>query len=430
MSSLPQSEENKSSKAYLRYLLALFFLINVSSYMDRMVLSVLVEPIRIELGLSDTQIGLLTGFAFAAFYALMGFPIARLADRGSRKRIIAISLVLWSAMTAISGRAQSFAGLFLARMGVGVGEAGCFPTCNALIADLFPPQRRAMAMGIFMCGSTVGVILGFVIGGHLAEAYGWRATFYIIGAPGVLIALLVMFTMRETVRPAPDVDNPDIPYKELVKTLLKSSTYCRLVIGASLGTFVTYGMAQWAPAFFMRSHGMSISEVGTMFGLSYGGGSAVGMILGGWAADKLQTRDITWITKVPAIAYIASFPLMAAAFYVDDSSVALAMITIGAVFGGAVTGPTLAAIQYVTPEQGRATAAAILMMSTSLLGIGAAPFFVGILSDMFSENHGVESLRFAMILTSGIALVASYCFYSVKTLTPYSGAIPVKKNNC
>jgi len=419
VNSISQSEKIVSSKAYLRYLLALFFLINVTSYMDRMVLSVLVEPIRVELGLSDTQIGLLTGFAFAVFYALMGFPIARLADRGSRRRIIAISLVLWSVMTALSGRAQNFTGLFLARVGVGVGEAGCFPTCNALIADLFPPKRRAMAMGIFMCGSTVGVILGFVIGGYLAEAYGWRTTFFLVGMPGVLVAMLVMFTMKETPSPATDTNKLDVPYRKLVKELLSSTNYCRLVLGASMGTFVTYGMAQWAPTFFIRSHGMSLSEVGTSFGLCYGGGSALGMILGGWAADKLQARNIVWISRVPAIAYMISFPLMAAAFYVDNSVLALTIITLGAIFGGAVTGPTLAAIQYITPEGGRATAAAILMLSTSLLGIGAAPFFVGVLSDLFSEAHGVESLRFSLIITSGIALAASYCFFSVKTLDPY-----------
>ncbi|GGZ78754.1 spinster family MFS transporter [Paraglaciecola chathamensis] len=400
------------SKGYLRYLLALFFLINVSSYMDRMVLAVLVEPIRAEMGLSDSQIGLLTGFAFAAFYAIMGFPIARLADNGNRKRIITISIVFWSAMTALSGKATNFVHLFLARMGVGVGEAGCFPTCNALIAELYPPKNRALAMGVFMTGSTVGVILGFVVGGFLAEAYGWRNTFFIVAAPGVFLALLIMFTMKQPLKQAIEDNTPKTPYLTLIKLLLSNPVYRLMVIGASFGTFATYGVAQWAPAFFIRSHGMSLSEVGTLFGAAYGGGSAIGMVLGGWVADKMQNRDASWITKVPAIAYFISFPLMLISFAVGNPTLAMSIIFIGAVFTGCVTGPTLAAIQHVIPSEGRATAAAILLFFTSMIGVGAAPFVVGLTSDLLSNQFGEESLRYALMIGSVVVLIASYCFFA------------------
>ncbi|USI26452.1 spinster family MFS transporter [Alteromonas macleodii] len=400
------------SKGYLSYLLALFFLINVSSYMDRMVLAVLVEPIRAEMGLSDSQIGLLTGFAFAAFYAIMGFPIARLADSGNRKRIITISIVFWSAMTALSGKATNFVHLFLARMGVGVGEAGCFPTCNALIAELYPPKNRALAMGVFMTGSTVGVILGFVVGGFLAEAYGWRNTFFIVAAPGVFLALLIIFTMKQPLKQAIEDNTPKTPYLTLIKLLLSNPVYRLMVIGASFGTFATYGVAQWAPAFFIRSHGMSLSEVGTLFGAAYGGGSAIGMVLGGWVADKMQNRDPSWITKVPAIAYFISLPLMLISFAVGNPTLAMSIIFIGAVFTGCVTGPTLAAIQHVIPSEGRATAAAILLFFTSMIGVGAAPFVVGLISDLLSNQFGEESLRYALMIGSVVILIASYCFFA------------------
>lgn len=403
--------ENSYSKGYLRYLLVLFFLINVSSYMDRMILAVLVEPIKAEFLLSDSQIGLLTGFAFAAFYAIMGFPIARLADRGNRKRIITVSIVFWSAMTALSGKATSFAHLFLARMGVGVGEAGCFPTCNALIGELYPQKKRAFAMGLFMAGSTVGVILGFVLGGVLAESYGWRNTFLIVAAPGVIIAILIALTMKQPLATAVR-DTPKTPYLSLMKLLLSNPAYRLMVIGASFGTFATYGVAQWAPAFFIRSHGLSLSEVGTLFGAAFGGGSAIGMVLGGWAADKLQKRDSRWITRVPAIAYLVSFPIMIIAFWVGEANFAMSVIFIGAIFTGCVTGPTLAAIQHVVPSDGRATAAAILLFFTSMVGVGAAPVVVGLLSDLMSEQYGDESLRYALILGSVVVLVASYCFFS------------------
>ena len=407
-----EAGEQTFSSAYLVYLLGLFFLVNVSNYMDRMVLAVLVEPIRLELGLSDTQIGLLTGFAFAAIYAVMGFPIARLADRGNRKRIIAASMVVWSVMTALCGRAQSFAQLFLARMGVGIGEAGCFPAANALIAELFPPQRRSLALGIFMSGATVGMIMGFVVGGMLAEAYGWRMTFFLVGAPGVLIAVIVMLTLRE--RPLAVVTSmPKTPYLELVRLILASPVYRLVLIGASLGTFATYGMAQWAPAFFIRSHGLSLIQVGTLFGLCYGGGSAVGMMLGGWVADKLTSRGDAWLARVPALAYLLSFPLMVLTFAVESATLALVIVFVAAAFSGSATGPTLAAIQQVTPAQGRATAAAILMFCTSLIGIGAAPFVVGLISDMLQGRLGVESLRYALMLTSVVVLAASLCFFAV-----------------
>ena len=400
------------SSAHLAYMLGIFFTINVFSYMDRIVLSVLVEPIKQELLLTDTQMGLLTGFAFALFYAVMGFPIARLADKGHRKHIIVISMALWSLMTALSGKAQSFLHLLLARIGVGIGEAGCLPAATALITEMFPEKKRAFAMGVFMAGSSVGVILGFVIGGFLAQMYGWRTAFIAIGLPGVAVAVIVMLTLKEKKPVDVAQSRQNTSYIKSVKALFTSRSYCLIVAGAALGTFATYGMLQWAPTFFIRSHGLSLAEVGTIFGIAYGGGTAIGMVAGGWITDRVTHLSIAWMPRVPAIAYIATLPMLLLTFYINETQTAIVCLFLSAVFTGFVTGPTFASLQFVAPADGRATAVALLMFFSSLCGVGAAPFVVGLLSDQLSAVFAQESLRYALLAVTGVVAIAGYCFFA------------------
>ncbi|WP_282950034.1 MULTISPECIES: MFS transporter [unclassified Sphingopyxis] len=390
------------------YGLALLSTVSLLNYLDRMVIAVLVEPIKRDLGLSDTQVGLVAGFAFALLYALAGLPLARIADRSSRVKLVSICLVVWSAMTALTGMARSFVELFVARMAVGIGEAGCVPASHSLIGDMFPPHRRAFAVGVFQAGGLIGMSFGLAGAGWVAEVYGWRAALLVAGTAGVPVALLLYMTMPEPARSGQASARPtgESAMATMV-ALARRPALVHLVIALSIGAFATYGMSQWISAFFIRSHGLGLAAVGLYGGLAGGGGGIIGAIVGGLAMARLRPRDARWELWLPAAGYGLAAPLFAATFLLPDALAAFSLqfaATFVASAGGAVA---LSAIQTFAEPHRRATAIAIMLMLSSLIGLGVGPTAVGVLSDALSPATGGDSLRYALVISTAFLLWAS-----------------------
>ncbi|MGE3464546.1 MAG: spinster family MFS transporter, partial [Pseudomonadales bacterium] len=297
--------------SFRTYALSVLVVVYTFNFIDRQILSILLEPIKQDLGLSDTQLGLLTGFAFALFYATLGIPIARWADQHNRRNLIAAALAVWSAMTALSGFAMNFWHLLIARIGVGVGEAGCSPPAHAMISDYYPPEKRASALGIYSLGIPVGILFGFVAGGWMNEFFGWRAAFFVVGIPGLLLALIVRFTVREPARGMAEgrQDTSEMPtVKETFALLWRKRAFRHMAFGGALTAFVGYGVVNWVPAFFIRSHGMGTGEIGTWLGLILGIPGGIGIAWGGFLADRLGARDTRWYLRLVAVALALAVP--------------------------------------------------------------------------------------------------------------------------
>ncbi len=400
------------SNRYTRYALGLLVVVYIFNFVDRSILSILLESIKEEFQLSDTQLGLLSGPAFAIFYTLFGLPIARWSDRSSRTSIIAFAVVVWSGMTALTGFAQHFTHLLLARIGVGIGEAGCSPPAHSLLSDYFPASRRATVLAIYSLGIPIGGGIGFLAGGWLDEFFDWRTAFIVVGIPGVLLALIVKLTLREPKRGR--YDDPalaDAPQKSVVQVLkfmygLKS--FRHLAIAAALHAFYGYGAGAFVAAFFRRSHQMDPGELGTWFGIiAFTAGSA-GTFLGGYLADRLARRDQRWYMWLPALATTAFIPFAFLLYLASDPYLGLILYFPGSILGGMYLGPTFAMTQSLVPASMRATAAAILLFTINIIGLGLGPQGVGILSDLLSPTFGSESLRYALLIT-----IVSFALWSV-----------------
>lgn len=403
------------------YTLFLLTAVNMFNYMDRFALSVLIEPIKADLSLSDSQLGILTGFAFALFYAVAGIPIARWADVGVRRNIIVIALAIWSGMTALCGLAQNFFQLVAARMGVGVGEAGCLPPSHSMIADLYPMEKRSGAMAIHVVGASVGVMIGFAIGGYVADVYGWRTAFFIFGVPGLILAAVVRFTMKEPVRGATDGLAGKVTksrFRDFFCEVILNRTYRYVIIGNIFSGFLSFGILQWTPAFFIRVHGLSLTEVGIMFGITVGFAGTVGTLAGGLLANRLVLRNQRWPLWIAVIGYGAVLPVFALTFSVGSTAIALGCAVLAIILSGLGNGPTFATAQSAMPPSMRSVAAAVGMFMTSVCGIGLGPTVVGILSDVYA-SYGMEAgeaLRYALI-TALIASPTSAFFFWISART-------------
>jgi predicted MFS family arabinose efflux permease len=316
------------SKAYLRWALLLFFLISFFNYLDRFILSVLLEPIRLEFGLTDTQLGLLSGVAFAVFYTTLGLVIARWADLGNRRTIIALALAIWSLMTVACGLVVNFAQLFLARVGVGIGEAGGVTPTNSLIADYFPPEMRSRAVSVFLLGTMVGAFLGFAIGGYLAQNYGWRLAFIVVGLPGVLLAVIVRLAIKE---PRQNTRLPtwtEIFGKEsvgVVRELFAKRSYVHLLIAYGFYSFYALGAGQFVIPFILRSFDVSLQRIGALWGLVFGVTGIIGTFLGGILADRLSRRDIRWLMRLPAVGFLVFYPSLFTVYVTDNLAILLTL---------------------------------------------------------------------------------------------------------
>jgi predicted MFS family arabinose efflux permease len=394
------------------YVLIVLSLVSFFNYMDRMVLAVLLEPIKAELGLSDGQLGLVSGLAFAALYATLGIPLARLADRTSRVKLLAVCLGLWSVMTAATGLARDFTQLFLARMGVGVGEAGCVPAAHSLIGDILPPERRAFGISIFQAGGLAGLSGGLILTGLLADQLGWRTALWVVGLSGVPLALLVLLTFREPLRRGQaQATTPTEPAWTAILGLLRRPALFHLILALSVGGFGTYGITQWLPAFFMRSHGLTLTEIGLWSGTASGIGGILGVMCGGLGATKLIPRDARWELWLPTIAYGGSAPLYALVFLSPTPLAAISIKVFATFLAASGGGVALSAIQSFAEPHRRATAISLVLFLSSLLGLGLGPLLVGVTSDLLAPSLGRESLRYALLISTTALLWAGLHFW-------------------
>ena len=392
-------------------MLALLTALSFFNYLDRMVMAILVEPIKHDLGLSDTQMGLLSGFAFALLYAVLGLPLARIADRRSRVALVSVSLALWSAMTALTGMARTFLELFMVRVAVGVGEAGCMPASHSLIGDLFPAQRRAFAISIFQAGGFLGQSLGLALAGAAAQFWGWRVAVVLAGLLGVPLALIMFFTVREPPRGEAHSQASREPLRTTLRALGMTRPFVHIVLGIAVGTFASSGMAQWIPAYFVRLYGLSLTEVGLYSGGTAAFGAVLGTVFGGYVVSRLSRRDVRWELWWPMLVF-AVFPLLILpSFLVADWKLALGFQLVAFFVGASGAGPALSATQtYVEPHR-RAMAVAIILLMASLLGLGLGPVAVGVISDLLAPRMGIESLRYALIAATVISFWAAFQFW-------------------
>ena len=391
------------STAYRRYALGLLVVVYIFNFIDRSILSILLESIKDEFQVSDTYLGFLSGIAFAALYTMIGIPIARWSDRGRRSSIISLAVLVWSGMTAATGLAQSFSHLVLARVGVGIGEAGCSPPAHSLISDYFPPSRRATALAIYSLGIPIGGGIGYLAGGWLKELFDWRMAFIAVGLPGILLAAIVRLTLKEPKRGQHDDPSaheaPDRSAGQVLQYMNGLKSFRHMALGASLHAFYGYGAGAFLATFFIRSHHLSAGEVGSWFAAIACTAGVSGTFLGGYLADRLGRNDRRWYMWVPAIATLISIPFTFFLYLSSDPHLALALYFPGSIMGGMYLGPTFAMTQTLVPPAMRATAAAILLFAINMIGLGLGPQGVGILSDLMAPTFGNESLRYALLTT-------------------------------
>lgn len=382
------------------YAVGLLTVVYTFNFIDRQLLSILQESIKADLLLSDQQLGLLTGIAFAMFYVTAGIPIARWADRGNRRNIVALAIGVWSFMTAISGLVQNYVQLLLARMGVGVGEAGGSPPAHSIISDIFPPERRASALAFYSMGVNIGILFGFLAGGWLNEIFDWRTAFFVVGAPGLIIALIVRYTLREPIRGLSEqrqVETQTVPFSNVLNLLMSRPAFKHMAFGAALNAFAGYSTSSWTASFMIRSHGMSTGELGTWLAMIMGFGGAVGVFAGGVIAERLARKDVRWYMWLPALTGLICVPFMVANYMVAGAYTALIVSIIPGILFNVYLGNTLAMTHGLVGLRMRALASAILFFILNLIGLGLGPWAIGLLSDLLAPTLGQESLRHAML---------------------------------
>ena len=392
------------SPAYRYYALGLLVVVYVFNFIDRSILGILVEPIKQDLGVNDTMMGFLGGIAFATFYTFLGIPIARLSDKGNRRNVLTVCLALWSGATALCGLAANFFHLLFARIGVAVGEAGASPASHSMISDMFPADRRATALGIYALGIPIGTMLGNLSGGWINEVFDWRTAFFVVGLPGVLLAVIVRLTLREPPRGAAEaieVKSDDAPpVKEVFKYLWARRSFRLISLGAGLHAFVGYGVGYWIPAMFSRSHGYGTSEMGVaLFYLGFA--SIAGTFLGGYLGDRMAGRDVRWYVWLPGLATMISVPFSAYVYLSDFPFAALWVLAIPYFFGAYYLAPTFSLAQGMVGLRMRALASSIILFVANIIGLGLGPQFTGIASDILfvTTDLGQDSLRWALVLS-------------------------------
>ncbi len=396
-----EAQQNPYTSMSARYYaVGLLTVVYTFNFIDRQLLSILQESIKADLLLSDQQLGLLTGIAFAMFYVTAGIPIARWADRGNRRNIVALAIGVWSFMTAISGLVQNYVQLLLARMGVGVGEAGGSPPAHSIISDIFPPERRASALAFYSMGVNIGILFGFLAGGWLNEIFDWRTAFFVVGAPGLIIALIVRYTLREPIRGLSEqrqVETQTVPFSNVLNLLMSRPAFKHMAFGAALNAFAGYSTSSWTASFMSRSHGMSTGELGTWLAMIMGFGGAVGVFAGGVIAERLARKDVRWYMWLPALTGLICVPFMVANYMVAGAYTALIVSIIPGILFNVYLGNTLAMTHGLVGLRMRALASAILFFILNLIGLGLGPWVIGLLSDQLAPTLGQESLRHAML---------------------------------
>ena len=394
-------------------MLALLLLAYVFNFLDRQILAILKIPIKAELGLSDTQLGLMGGIAFASLYSTLAIPLARYADRRGRARVIAAAVFGWSAFTALCGGAANFVQLFLARMGVGIGEAGGVAPSYALIAEHVPPSRRARALAIFSLGIPIGSALGLFFAGWLAEAFNWRTAFVAVGLAGVPIALLIASFVPEHPVDAPPPPSPaDQPgFGETVALLARRPSFWLLAFGSAAASICGYGLAFWLPSFFNASLGLSLGSIGNFFGSIVLVGGSAGILLGGVLADRLGGARPGAYAGVPGVAFLLTGPLYAIALFAPSLTAAWLLFTLPYMLSLMWLGPIVTAVQLLVAPAQRATASASFLLINNLVGISFGTFIFGYMSDRMTAAYGGEALRYSILYGLGFYLIGAACYF-------------------
>jgi MFS transporter, Spinster family, sphingosine-1-phosphate transporter len=403
--------------------LMILCVVEVFRNVDRVLMAVLFPMLRTQFSLSDTQLGALA-MAFALTYAVLGLPFGRWSDRGSRRALISFAVLVWSVATAFCGMATSYMFLFLGRVGVGVGEAGILPAAFPLLADAFPLKARNLAIGLFSCAASIGVLLGLMLGGVLASRFGWRATFFLLGAPGLLVALLVWFGLHEPKKGGMDeaihetVDNRDIV--GVFKALMRNALWLYIVCESSLSIFSVFGIVQWMPSFFVRVHHLSPKTTGFFFGITFGVGMTVGLLLGTFLATRAAKRGAFHTMRIPIFTNLALIPCYLGAMWLDNVWLALTLSMLGAMMGAMAMPTNAAAAQTALPAQLRGVGQSVGGLINSLFGSGVGPLLVGMLSDNFHAAGFANPLRYAISVLQIMFLVAA--FLAWRALSLGSGA--------
>ena len=403
--------------AQTRTMLWILLIVYIFNFLDRQIVNILAEPIKTDLGLSDTELGLLAGPAFAVFYALLGIPIARHADKQgtNRVRLISLALAVWSAMTAVCGLAQNFVQLLFARIGVGVGEAGCTPAAHSLISDSVAPEKRSSAIAFYGLGVPIGSLLGLIIGGIVNDLYGWRIALMLVGAPGLLLASVVLFVMREPrhSRTAEAAAAATVPLStgEALREIFASRAYVYILIAASVTAFLGYGKGLWTISFFIRSHGLSTTEAGLSMAVVLGLAGAVGTWLGGKLADKFGARDKRHILTFPAYGMAVAAPVLFLGYVMEDWRIAVALLVLPTMLNAAYYGPAYGCVQGLVQPRARAVAASIMLFGQNLIGLGLGPFLFGVLSDALQPVAGQESVRWVLYGAAWLGLIPAFFFW-------------------
>jgi MFS family permease len=388
------------SKGYRRTVGITLMLVYALNQLDRQIINILLQPIKQDFALTDTQAGLLAGLAFALFYTLLGVPLARWADRGNRVNIIALAVTVWSGMTALCGLASSFIQLLLARIGVGIGEAGCSPPSHSLLADYYPPSERSRGFAIFALGTPLGSSLGVLIGGIINHYYGWRVAFLAVGIPGLLMALVTWLVVVEPRRPgvAPLLAPPTTPVKAVVARVLRTRSFVHICLAVTIFCLSAYSIAVWGASFQMRAFGVNTAVLGPATALMGFIAGLAGISRGGWLGDELGARDPRWLVWIPAIALLAGVPFSLMSLYAPTWQLSLLGFIVPLASLYIYSGPVFGLIQTLMPANMRAMAVSIFLLLTNLIGMGAGPVFTGFVSDLFSDHGGAEGLRIALCI--------------------------------
>lgn len=408
---MSQNKSITSNRAYILFILVVVYTFN---FIDRQIIGILAVPIKADLGLSDTQLGLMGGLAFALFYTGLGIPIAMLADRYSRTWIMTAALAIWSLMTAASGLATNFWQLFAARLGVGVGEAGGVAPAYSLISDFFPPNQRARALSVYSFGIPIGSAIGIVFGGVIATMLDWRIAFFIVGLAGLVLAPIFRLTIKEPIRGGFDRQREDTTppgLKTILRTLFQKPSFWLVSLGASCSSMMGYGLFFWLPSFFVRSFEMTLLNASLYYGAVLLVGGLAGIWAGGWLGDRFGQMQRSRYITIPAFAFLATIPFYIIAMTSESMLLTFSVLLIPTALGLVWLGPVISVIQHLVPPNMRATASAIFLFINNLIGIGIGTFAIGLLSDLLTTQYGDDSLRYSILAGTSFYVVAAALFF-------------------
>jgi len=398
-----------------RVLLSLLLVAYIFNFLDRQILGILAEPIKADLHLTDTEFGAVGGLAFALLYSVLGLPLAYLADRTSRSGVIAASVAVWSAFTALCGTATGYFQLFLYRLGVGIGEAGGVAPSYALIADYFPAERRARALAIYSLGIPIGLAGGSLIGAYLAHWVGWRSAFLVMGVAGLILAPILRYYVRDLPKAKPSA--AAAPIAEVFPLLARKPSFWLLAFASSSSSLIGYALALWTPAVIMRSFGLDLVSTGQFLSSLLLIGGTAGVFAGGWLADKLGTSNKAWYARLPAIAWVFSTLCWAAGLMAPNLWVAWPLLLLGNAVNILWLGPVITAVQHLAPARMRSTASGSFLLINNLIGLGVGPLLIGRVSDSLKSTYGTDALRVAAVGGTIFYLIAAILmFFAAKRL--------------